>query len=223
MVNILDIIPDWENVLKEALGTEKGSLFDNIEVKKIYLSMKDFIPLTTEQKIRLDKLSSPAYTELLTQTNRKLLETIEMNKKKSGFTVNEAGEVINKELFPSIISKYRGHVLMVDFWATWCGPCLRAHKILTPMKEELKNKDIIYLYITGETSPKETWDKMIPDIHGEHFRIKDNQWDYLIENLNIKGVPTYFIIDREGNISYRETGLSKVEVIKEQLMKALEK
>ena len=91
------------------------------------------------------------------------------------------------------------------------------------MKEDLKDKDIIYLYITGETSPKETWDKMIPDIHGEHFRLKDNQWDYLIENLKIRGVPTHLIIDREGNISYRETGLSKAEVIKEQLMKALEK
>lgn len=223
MVNILDIIPDKENVLKEALGTDKGALFDYIEVQNIYSALKDFTPLTAEQKVRLKKLSSPAYTELLTQTNKKLIETIELNKKKSGFTVNEAGEVINKELLPSIISKYRGHVLMIDFWTTWCGPCLRAHKTLTPMKEELKDKDIIYLYITGETSPKETWNKMIPDIHGEHFRLKDNQWDYLIENLNIRGVPTYLIIDREGNISYRETGLSKAEVIKEQLMEALDK
>ncbi|MDD3039406.1 TlpA disulfide reductase family protein [Bacteroides sp.] len=223
MVNILDIIPDKENVLKEALGTDKGSLFDYIEVKKIYSALKDLTPLTAEQKVQLEKLSSPAYTELLTQTNKKLLETIELNKKKSGFTINEAGEVINEELFPSIISKYRGYVLMVDFWTTWCGPCLRAHKALMPMKKELKDKDIIYLYITGETSPKEIWDKMIPDIHGEHFRVKDNQWDYLIENLNIRGVPTYLIIDRKGNISYRETGLSKVEVIKDQLMNALDK
>ena len=43
------------------------------------------------------------------------------------------------------------------------------------MKEELKDKDILYLYITGETSPLKTWENMIPDIHGEHFRLTDAQ------------------------------------------------
>lgn len=49
------------------------------------------------------------------------------------------------------------------------------------MKKELKDKDIIYLYITGETSPLGTWRNMIPDIHGEHFRVTDEQWSYLRE------------------------------------------
>lgn len=48
-------------------------------------------------------------------------------------------------------------------------------------EKELKDKDIIYLYITGETSPLGTWKNMIPDIHGEHFRVTDEQWSYLRE------------------------------------------
>lgn len=221
-IRFLSEIPNWENVLTEALETDKGPLFDNYKFNKIYSDLQDLTPLTAEQKVQIEKLFSPAYAELLTLTNKELLEKIELNKKKNGFTVNEAGEVVDQELFPSIIAKFRGHVLLVDFWATWCGPCLKANKALMPMKEELKDKDIVYLYITGETSPKETWDKMIPDIHGEHFRVKDKQWNYLMENFNIQGVPTYFIIDREGNISYKETGLSGVEIMKKQLLKALE-
>ena len=65
-----------------------------------------------------------------------LLAKIEKNKKKTGFTINEAGEVSNEDLFASIISKYRGHTLLVDFWATWCGPCMRQGPIVEELGEE---------------------------------------------------------------------------------------
>ncbi len=89
------------------------------------------------------------------------------------------------------------------------------------MKEELKDKDIIYLYITGETSPKGTWRNMIPDIHGEHFRVTNDQWAYLMSTFKIGGVPTYFVIDAEGNTTFKQTGFPGVDTMKEQLMKAL--
>ena len=64
---------------------------------------------------------------------------------------------------------------------------------------------------------------MISDIHGEHFRVTNEQWNFLMSNLNIEGVPTYFIIDPEGNITYKKTGFPRVETMKEQLLKTLSK
>lgn len=197
-------------------------LTQNIKMRMIGVSIKDLNPLNDEQKAELATMPA-AYSDMAEALNNGLLKQIEINKKKTGFTVNEAGEVANEELFASIISKFRGHVLLVDFWATWCGPCRRANIEMTPMKEELKDKDIIYLYITGETSPIGTWKNMIPEIHGEHFRVTEEQWIYLRENFNIKGVPTYFVIDREGNITYKETGFPGVNVMKEKLVQALDK
>ena len=121
------------------------------------------------------------------------------------------------------LKDFNGKYLYIDVWATWCGPCRMANKAIAPMKEELKEKDIIYLYITGETSPKGTWENMISDIHGEHFRVTNEQWNFLMSNLNIEGVPTYFIIDPEGNITYKKTGFPGVETMKEQLLKTLSK
>ena len=51
----------------------------------------------------------------------------------------------------------------------------------------------------------------------------DEQWSYLREKFSIRGVPTYFVIDKEGNITYKQTGFPGVDTMKEQLMKALEK
>lgn len=202
--------------------TATGYLIQNLKAQVIGVSMRDLNPLNDKQKAELATMPA-AYNEMALAMNNDLLKQIEINKKKTGFTVNETGEVSNEDLFPSIISKFRGHTLLVDFWATWCGPCRSANKQILPMKKELKDKDIIYLYITGETSPLGTWRNMIPDIHGEHFRVTDEQWSYLREKFSIRGVPTYFVIDKEGNITYKQTGFPGVDTMKEQLMKALEK
>lgn len=202
-------------------GTNKGVFFDIAQAAELYQSIKDFTPLTDAQKAEAYTLPE-TYQKVLQQANEQTLQTLENNKKKSGFTINQAGEVSNEDLFASIISKFRGKTLLVDFWATWCGPCRMANKVMTPMKEELKDKDIVYLYITGETSPQKLWENMIPDIHGEHYRVKDAQWEYLSKSFAIRGVPTYFIIDREGNIKFKQTGFPGVDKMKEELLKVVE-
>ena len=210
-----------KELLKETLGTDQGVLFQMIEGYKCYRPMEDFTPLTAQQIAMLETFPTPAYKDMLMALNNELLKKIELNKSKTGYKVNEAENVSNEELFKSIISKYSGHVLLVDFWATWCGPCRTANKEMIPMKEDLKDKDIVYLYITGETSPKGTWENMIPDIHGEHFRVTAEQWKYLMNHFQISGIPTYLIIDKQGNKTFQQTGFPGISKMKEELTKAL--
>lgn len=214
MVVLAEMIQS-EYTIDEGLFTQMAA------TAKLYRGIKDFAPLTDAQKEEMKSLPE-ACQQYLSAANDKLLATIEANKKKTGFRVNEAGEVANEDLFASIISQFRGKVLLVDFWATWCGPCRNANKAMAPMKEELKDKDIVYVYITGETSPKGTWENMIPDIHGEHFRVTDKQWAYLGNAMGIEGVPTYFVIDREGDIKYKSVGFPGAAKMKEELVKVLD-
>ncbi len=213
----------FRTAFSKALGTDKGIYFELSTVADVLNGINDFTPVTEEQLAKISALSTPVYLEAVKEKNDELLAKIEENKKKTGFTINEAGEVSNEDLFASIISKYRGHTLLVDFWATWCGPCRMANKAMIPMKEELKNRDIVYIYLTGETSPKGTWENMIPDIHGEHFRVTADQWSYLMKSFNIRGVPTYLLVDREGNITYKTTGFPGVDKMKSELLKVLNK
>ena len=83
------------------------------------------------------------------------------------------------------------------------------------MKEELK--DVVYLYIADETSPEGKWKLMIPDIHGIHHRITNQQSAALSTLYEYPGIPTYFIVNREGEISYKVTGFPGVEKLREEL------
>ena len=59
-------------------------------------------------------------------------------------------DVKDDALFEAIVDPFKGKVVLVDFWATWCGPCKMAMKMMKPMKEELIDKDIVYVFIAGE-------------------------------------------------------------------------
>lgn len=211
----------YPSILRVQRTNIKDGLLNQMkQTLDIYGEVEGFKPLTDKQREEMKSLPE-ACQQYLNDANEKLLATIEANKKKEGYNVNEVGEVANEKLFESIISKFRGKVLLVDFWATWCGPCRAANKEMKPMKENLKEKDIVYVYITGETSDKPTWEQMIPDLHGEHFYLTQEQWEYLGNSLDISGVPTYYIIDREGNTAFRSVGYPGTSKMKEELEKAL--
>ena len=95
-------------------------------------------------------------------------------------------------------------MVLVDFWNTWCGPCRMALEAIEPKKKgELKNDDLVWLYIANETSPNSKYLTMIPNIEGKHYRLVNEQWKVITEQLKIHGIPSYVLVDREGRYSLR--------------------
>ena len=109
-----------------------------------------------------------------------------------------------EKLFDAIIAPYKGKVVLVDFWNTWCGPCRAAIKAIEPLKDtELKSDDLVWIYIANETSPLVKYKTMIPDIKGKHFRLNDKQWEYLCAKFKIDGIPSYVLVDKDGSYQLR--------------------
>jgi len=121
------------------------------------------------------------------------------------------------------LSDFRGKVVYLDFWASWCGPCMRE----IPHAKELKKKfeereDLVFLYISVDED-EAAWRRTVEaqDIKGVHLNVKGMGRE-TAQMYNVKGVPTFFIIDKDGVINNNNPGRpSSGAVIENQLKTAL--
>jgi thiol-disulfide isomerase/thioredoxin len=162
-------------------------------------------------------MRNPFYFTYLKTKNKQLLTQIEENKLKKGYTIYDVPETEEDELFSEIMKPFEGKVILVDFWATWCGPCRSAMKKFEPAKKELQEKGVVFVYLTNETSPLGTWNNMITSIPGEHFRLKNDQFENLEEKFGANGVPAYLILNKKGEQVYFRVGFEGVDALKNNL------
>jgi thiol-disulfide isomerase/thioredoxin len=129
-------------------------------------------------------------------------------------------DVAPDSILQTILAKYKGKTILIDIWATWCGPCKLGHEKMKPLKEELSNKDIVYIYLTSTTSKYDEWKKYITDISGEHYFLTEEQLNAIFKQLEGTGYPTYAIYTSNGEKTISFTGFN-LEAIREALEKAL--
>src|SRR5262249_23160592 len=112
---------------------------------------------------------------------------------------------------PVSFSNYQGKVVVLDFWATWCAPCVHELPVFQELHEAYRDKGFEIVGINVEDDN--------PDVAGF---LKKNQIHYtnLLGNDKIQelygpltGFPTTFIIDRSGTIREHYTGGQRREVI----------
>jgi len=212
-------------VLAQQMEGQTGIHFDvpatalQLVSAKGYMTELDNFKTLTPQQLTTIKTDCPAFEELLIAQNNIAKAKIAENEKNQLFTIKTIdASLTGEDIFKAIVKDYKGKMVLVDFWATWCGPCRAAMKTILPVKEELWGK-AAFVYVTGETSPKALWNKMIPDIHGDHYYVTAAQWDTLLKQFGVQGIPAYVIVDKENNIVTKHIGYPGNDVIKEELSK----
>jgi len=109
-----------------------------------------------------------------------------------------------EKIFRKIIEPYKGRIIYLDIWGTWCSPCKRNLKESWKVKEALKDYDIVYLYLCNRSS-EESWKNVIKEYNltGDncvHYNLPEDQQAAIEHYVGISGYPTYKLIDKEGNI-----------------------
>ena len=175
------------------------------------------------QKVEKPLIEDATLSALYDETVRESQKTIAVQKEGLPADVHylDMTDVAPEDILPAILSKYKGKAVLIDVWATWCGPCRMGHKLMAPLKEELKGRDIEFVYITSPSSPYEDWKNMIGDIPGNHYYLTKEQYNHLLDLYHSNGIPTYAIYDASGKQTYTEIGFPGVETIKEEIEKVL--
>ncbi len=101
------------------------------------------------------------------------------------------------------LDQYKGKTVFLNFWATWCKPCLQEMPSINKAIEKINNRDIVFLFASDESAEQI-----------ENFKNKnDFNFNYVkagnMEELNIMALPTTFIFDKSGNMVFNEMGYRK--------------
>jgi thiol-disulfide isomerase/thioredoxin len=114
---------------------------------------------------------------------------------------------------------FPGKVVLVDFWATWCGPCHIQHRILEPLYQDFKDQGVEFLAVSLGEDP-ETVARHVRENPYSYPVLVDPE-DSLTVELQIYALPTLMVIDRRGKVAFFEPGLADGPTLRRILEEAL--
>jgi thiol-disulfide isomerase/thioredoxin len=103
--------------------------------------------------------------------------------------------------FKDILAAYKGKVIYLDIWSSWCGPCRAEMPHSKTLKEKFKAKDVVFVYLSIDNN-LEDWEKIlkIMQLEGEHYRASKEIHKYLGLEFDLQYIPHYIIFDKDGKL-----------------------
>lgn len=132
----------------------------------------------------------------------------------TSFTAMAAGK-------PFDLSAYKGKVVMVDFWASWCGPCRQSFPWLNEMKAKKQAQGLVILGVSVDEDLQDA-KKFLTANPATFDIIYDPKGEYA-SYYDIPGMPTSLIFDRDGKLQHQHSAfkLNKVAEYEQYIDQAL--
>lgn len=188
-----------EEIFRKGMGTE----IMKAQLKEAYINING-------SDKGFDKYLNGLLKEAANKQKKEVLNRM-VNEPAPLFTLkNMKGEEVS-------LAALKGKVVILDFWATWCGPCKSSFPAMQKAANKYKdNANVIFLFInTWESSknPLPEVKKFIEE-HNYNFNVLFDLKDPVSKKCEVvvsygaKGIPAKYIIDKEGNIRFKLVGFS---------------
>ncbi len=134
-----------------------------------------------------------------------------------GFT---ASTFDNKQIS---LADYRGKVVFVDFWASWCSPCRQSLPMYDKLAGEFAPTDFVVIAVNVDEEAGDA-KKFLTD-HPVKYTIVQNPQGDIPKAFGLSGMPSSYLIDRDGTVRQRYVGFEPTDIaaLKTEITKLIEK
>ncbi len=99
------------------------------------------------------------------------------------------------------LSDYKGKVVVVDVWATWCGPCRAELPHLKKLEKAMEGKDVVFIGVSvDQKKDYEKWKKFLVDEQLPGVQLFADGWSKITEDYKITGIPRFMVFAKDGSI-----------------------
>jgi thiol-disulfide isomerase/thioredoxin len=113
---------------------------------------------------------------------------------------------------------FLGQVVVVDFWATWCGPCRLQAEILEPLYRDFKGRGVQFLAANVGEEP-ETVKGFLKNKPFPYPVLLDPQ-DSVASTLGVVALPTLLVVDTKGHLVFFQPGIADADTLRQVIKKA---
>lgn len=183
-------------MLAELVKTGKGSNEVAAAIKEAYIQ-------TNGKSDGFEKYLSSLHTDMKKSIQAKLAKELISQPAPAFSLVDLEGNKVS-------LAELKGKVVILDFWATWCGPCKKSFPAMQKALDKYKaDPNVRFLFI-------DTWERIPEPKKAVQAFITENKYTFsvllddkntkVVDKFGIVGIPTKFIIDGKGNIRYKLIG-----------------
>ncbi len=122
--------------------------------------------------------------------------------------------VVDVDGVPHNLTDYRGRVLVVDFFATWCGPCASQHAELEELWPKLNHSKVAFLQIDSDDSESVELVTDYRDDRGVPWPVAPGG-GAVADDYKVDAIPTIVVIDKKGVIQYYHVGVVRASDLKD--------